>query len=244
MDYLQDNNNFDKRYFPDLTDEQKKLFIINTNRFERISVSEEEYHNSIIIPKQSSPPVAGQLRSLNLIVDLATNAHLLPNQEIETHEFDDKFSWFKRLHKNVLYNFAQKNKTNNQTLEYPQENDLGTYRTEAKYLNGIKMPDPHNINKLLTFAFNDYLKVYNRYHPLLENPRNMEMSDWRKLEKATYQISLDVCCIKPFADGSNRVARLAENLLRLNVGLKFKTYDKIEPLQDIVKHQKANYLRF
>lgn len=244
MDEFIPISDFEKRYFPDITDDEKKKFIIATNKFERISITEDQYHSSIMMPAQAPPAIAGQLRAINLITDLATNQNLIPIKLVTSLTFDKSFSWFRRLHKNVLYNFALQGKLIKNNIDYPQENELGMYRNKEKYLGAMKMPPSDIILKLLADTFNDYIHVYKRYHDRLSNPRDMELSDWKKIEKAAHQVNLEICCIKPFNDASNRVGRLTENLLRLNTGLKFKTFDNVDLLPVLTQLQKTKYAQY
>ena len=229
---------FNRRWFPELTDENKKQFIINTHAFDRISISEDTYHSAIMTPSKADANVAGHLRAINLIVELAKNPQLLPLKHITTNEFDNTFSWFKRLHKNILYNLAVIGKQIKDSQDYPSEQSLGVFRQRDKIFAQHKACDPNKITLLLTNTFNNYTKVYTRYHDTLAFPSGMEANDWRKLERAAQTVCLDICAIQPFDDASNRVARLTENLLRLNVGLKFKTYQNTDATTLIVEHQK------
>lgn len=228
---------FDRRWFPDPTDEDKKRFIINTHKFDKVIITEDQYHTAIMTPSRADPTIAGHLRAINLVVDLAKNPQLLPLKAITTNEFDATFSWFKRLHKNILYNLALKGKLINNNLDYPQQELLGTFRTKDKIFAQYKAPNPTKIINLLTNSLNDYTKVYTKYHDTLNFPANMDITDWRKLERAAHTVCLDICAIQPFEQASNQVARLTENLLRLNVGLKFKTYQQSDPISDINSHQ-------
>jgi fido (protein-threonine AMPylation protein) len=84
--------------------------------------------------------------------------------------------------------------------------------------------------------------VHDKYKDDLSNPRMLELQDWKILEKAAHTLCLRICCIKPFNDGSNRIARLIENLVRLNVGLRFKvTIDKNDFLKEVQNLQDQEY---
>ena len=234
---------FDQRQFPEVSEKDKTEFILFTNKFERITLTEESIVSDLIQPQKASPAVAGQYRGINLILEMAPNPNLLPcHTNINNYNFDKYFKWLKTLHKNVLYDFYLRGDQLDNFIDYPHVKDLGTYRYEDKILGNRKMPNPENIKALLAQAFIDYLTVYHKYHDLLSNPRMLETNDWKKLTDAAYQLNLNICCIKPFKDGSNRVARLVENLVRLNVGLRFRTFDDNKDLlSDIWKLQDQRY---
>lgn len=237
---------FDLRHFPAVSEDEKTEFILFTNKFERINLTKEAIITDIVQPSKASPAVSGQYRAINLILQMATNPNLLPSHKNITKTTIDKhFPWLKLLHKNVMYDFFRRGEQLHNFIDYPNDKDIGVYRYETKILGSRKMPDPEYIKTLLAEAYLEYLTVYHKYQDSISNPRMLEAKDWKKLGDAAYQFNLHVCCIKPFKDGSNRVARLAENLLRLNVGLKFRTFDDTKDLlSDIWKLQDQKYKNY
>ena len=234
---------FDKRRYPDVSEEDKINFILHSNDFERISMKFDEIQAQLLIPQKASPAVQGQMRSLNILFELASDPELVPEAKlISDRSFDKLFPWFKRFHKNLMHDFFKKGELLVNHYDYPSEDELGQYRTIEKILGHRKMPEPENITRLLAEAFQNFAKTYNKYKDAFSNPRVLELQDWQKLEKDIHKLALSICCIKPFKDGSNRVARLTENLLRLNIGLKFKIYsDKDKYLNDIQALQDSDY---
>jgi len=143
-----------------------------------------------------------------------------------------------------MYDFSRKGEELLNQIDYPQMSELGIYRTEEKTLGHRLMPAPEQVKPLLANAFQDYCKTYDKYRDDFCNPRLIEMHDWKALEVAAHKLALRICCIKPFNDGSNRISRLVENLLRLNTGLKFKVYtDKNTYLKEIQELQDLEYKR-
>jgi hypothetical protein len=234
---------FDLRQFPAITEDDKADFIIHTNKFERIYLTKENVVSDLVQPQKASPAVAGQYRAINLIQHLATNPNLIPlHKPVTNNSFDKLFDWFKLLHKNILYDFYLRGEQYNNFIDYPMLKEIGVYRYEDKILGSRKMPDPQHIKDLLAKAFVEYITVYRRYADNLNNPRMLDFKDWKRLGDAAYQLNLHICCIKPFKDGSNRVARLTENLLRLNVGLRFRTFDDLrDPNGPIWRMQDSIY---
>lgn len=243
MDELIPITDFDKRYFPDVSEDEKINYIMHSNDFERISMKFEQVQSYLLIPQKSPPAVQGQMRCVNLILSLATNPDLIPKpSQISTTSFNKLFPWFVNLHKNLLYDFAKKGEELYNVSDYPSIQELSQLRQYEKVLGNRTMPHPDSIKQLLVQAFKDYATIYHEYHTNLSNPRMLETSDWQKLEKAAHTLALDIACIKPFNDGSNRIARLVENLVRLNTGLKFKIFDdKQKFLNEVWEHQDSKY---
>lgn len=243
MDELIPLTDFDKRFYPEVTENEKINFIVHSNLFERIHLKFEQVQSFLLIPQKAPPAVQGQMRALNWIFDLAQNPDLIPKPKtISPTSFDSLFPWFAKLHKNLMYDFSRKGEELLNQIDYPKPEELGTYRQEDKKMGHRIMPNPSNIKTLLSQTFKTYSSVYNKYKDDLANPRALEHSDWIALEKAAHHTALSICCIKPFNDGSNRIARITENLLRLNTGLKFKIYtDKNLFLNEIWELQDQNY---
>lgn len=234
---------FDQRFFPEITENEKVKFILHTNAFERLTLTEDQIQSSIMIQQQADPLVSGQIRCISLIEILAKNQNLIPKPEqIQVNTLASQFRWLYDLHGNLLMNLALKGEKMMNEYDYPKRSELGQYRSEEKVLGHRTMPKPENIKQLLAEAFKEYATVYHKYHDALSNPRVMEKEDWQRLERAAYRLGLRICCIKPFRDGSNRVGRLTENLLRLNCGLKFRILeDKDAFLKDVWSLQDEEY---
>lgn len=243
MDELIPITDFDKRYFPDISEDERINFILHSNDFERITMKFEEIQSQLLIPTKGKPAVQGQKRCLEYVIDLASNPDLMPPaNQITPAKFDKLFSWFPYFHKNLMYDFSRKGEELLNQIDYPHLSELGTYRNEDKSLGHRVMPRPDQIKPLLAKAFTRYCKTYDTYREGFSNPRLIETHDWKILEQATHRLGLDICCIKPFQDGSNRIARLVENLTRLNVGLKFKiNTDKNAYLKEIWELQDSEY---
>lgn len=243
MEELIPITDFDKRYFPEISEEEKINFIMHSNDFERISMKYEQIQANLLIPQKAPPAVQGQMRCLNWITDLASNPDLIPKPaSITPSSFDALFPWFPKLHKNLLHDFARKGEELLNQIDYPSTQELGIYRTDEKALAQRQMPPPYAIKKCLSDSFKNYATIYNLYKDSLSNPRLIETSDWKLLEKEAHNLALHISCIKPFSDGSNRIARITENLLRLNVGLKFKIFtDKNAFLKEVLSLQDSYY---
>ena len=108
------------------------------------------------------------------------------------------------------------------------------------------MPSPFEFTKHLEIWWNDIVEFHNKIKHKIEMPTLFEENDIKLLVDKAYETNLKICCIKPFIDGSNRVARLTENLFRLNWGLPWKIIssdhdEKLNYVDDIKKMQK-NYM--
>lgn len=243
MDELIPLTDFDQRYFPEPSEEDKVNFIMYSNKFERIEHKFDQIQSQLLIPSRADPAISGQMRCINLILNLAKNPDLIPKPHlINPVKFDKLFPWVKQLHKNILYDFSRKGTELLNAIDYPTPEELGNYRTEPKTLGSKVMPPPEQIKTLLASLFSDYSKTYHKYADAINAPMLMEKEDWITLEKQIYHTSLSFACIKPFKDGSNRTARLIENLLRFNIGLKIKIHtDKDSYLKDLINLQNKYY---
>lgn len=243
MDNLIPLSDFDKRNFPPISHQEKVDFIIFTNSFEKIKLTNDTVESSLISPQRADPFVSGAMRCIHMIESLAPDQNLIPNpSDINIISFDQLFPWFKRFHKNMLYDAAKKGEQLCNDFDYPLVSSLATFRDTDKFLGHRKMPDPQNITSLLVKSFKEYAQVHFSYKDKISNPRSLEHKDWKIMEQACYKLSLDVCCIKPFEDGSNRVARFCENLLRLNLGLKFVIHkNPDEYLKALTSHQDSYF---
>lgn len=243
MDELIPMTDFDQRYYPEISEEEKVNFIMHSNSFERIVHKYDQIQAHLLFPSRADPAVSGQMRCLHLIFELAKNIDLIPKPEvINSKNFDKVFPWVKQLHKNLLHDFSRKGEELLNQIDYPQPEDLGNYRNEPKSLGHRIMPPPEEIKPLLVSLFSNYSKTYHKYKEGIEAPILMEDKDWLCLENQIHQTSLGFACIKPFKEGSNRTARLIENLLRLNTGLRFKiNTDKDTYLKELTSLQDSDY---
>jgi Fic family protein len=242
MEYLS-LSDFDKRYFPPISEDEKIQFILHSNSFERISLTPESIKKSMINQKAADPAVAGQMRLIHYAEILAADPELFPQpNKITPYNFNTLFPWFTKLHTNLFIDFSRKGKELDNTLDYPQEHELGIYRTEEKYLGNRKMPPPHSIPHHLAQTFKNFSNTLCQYKEGIDNPRLLETKDWIIIEKAAYHLNLSISCIKPFNDGSNRIGRITENIARLNVGLKFKIIKEHSTLlKDIWEFQDSHF---
>ena len=243
MDELIPLTDFDKRSFPDLTEQEKINFIMHSNDFERISMKFEDIEVQLLSPNKTKPAVSGQMRSIHKIIDLAKEPDIFPRaKDITPYNFDSLFPWFAKLHKELMYDFSKQGEKMLNEVDYPAMSELATYRQDDKKLGERLMPPPHKIKELLAQAFTDFCSTYDLYRDSFSNPRLIETHDWKTIEAAAHKLGLAICCIKPFNDGSNRIGRIVENLARLNTGLKFKIHtDKQAYLKEIWQLQDSEY---
>lgn len=234
------------RVFPETSQDVLIAFIYHTNRIERIPMNKKIIEDTLY-QKESNPYVEGHLRAITLVHQLAVDPDLLPNQVNTIFEFDDKFAWLKRLHRNIMRPIAEFGvMTLDNSLIHP--NDVGAYRQSSKSIKSeqnniiidIEMPGPLTIREHLKNWANDLCSFHNKMKRTIEYGRYSKLDTEALIDKA-YEANLKLCCIKPFTDGNNRLGRLVENLLRLNWGLPWKIIqidDKEQLLNDLRKMQK------
>lgn len=189
------------------------------------------------------PLATGQFSAVNIVLrDLAPKEDLLLQPEKLRSELDshDHLKWLRDLHSTMfmpIYLLGQKTLDPNT----PPKHTLGSYRSSRKVLGPRVMPSPIAIKKLLHRWLLDLSKYNKDISYKLNNPRMLSKMDLQDISMHAYHAGIQVCCIKPFEDGSNRIGRLIENTLRLHWGLPWKTIladKKDEYLNDIFEMQK------
>ena len=235
-----------QRVFPNPTQDTLIAFIYHTNRIERIPMNKRTI-DAALSQKESDPYVEGHLRAITLIQQLATDPGLIPDKVTTIFDFDNKFPWLRRIHRNVMRPVAEFGVMQLDT-SYIHPTDVGVYRSSHKFLKRhdergnlfqVNMPDPIFVRELLTEWAQDLCKFHNEYKGTIDYGRYTQ-DDVKLFVDKAYESNLKLCCIKPFEDGSNRVGRLIENLLRMNWGLPWKTInfdDKDQLLDDLREMQ-------
>lgn len=210
--------------FPPSTKDQLVSFAFHSTRMERIPISKQDIHDTIS-GGNPNPWLTGQLTCVNLVNELATNPDLLPS-ETNTYQTPIHLKWMIRIHKNLMNPVA---KHGEMMIEEGliKTAQVGRWRQERHFIDGIdgkrEMPSPIILHKLLNEWFTDLIDFHNNIRHNLDNSNLIDNSLIKVLADKAYESNLKICCMKPFIDGSNRVARLTENLLRQNWGLPWKT---------------------
>lgn len=242
-----------KRIYPFPNEDSIIAFVYHTNRLERIPMN-KNIITETLQKKDANPHVVGQMKCMSLIQTLATDPDLLPSSVNSIYDIDNKFPWIKRLHRNLMNAEAEYGM---QTLDarYIKPADVGIYRQNEKSISAhsddmrnvfqIPMPSPIVVRDHLLDLLKDLCQFNNEYRPIVESSR-YDGDTAEALVNKAYDINLRLCCIKPFEDGSNRFARLVENLLRFNWGLPIKIItedDKDKYLEDMreMQHQYSQF---
>ncbi len=222
-------------------------FAFHSTRIERIPVSSQQIDNTLS-GGDPHPSLEGQLKCLNLILQLAPNPNLLPESSSCAYDSLNHLSFMKRLNLNLLK--AECLHAEKFGQDYFPISKIGQWREERKFYHTLKgqieAPSPFNISNLLHDWFSNLLEFHNSMKPKLDSPHLLTKDDITSLSKKAREANLKICCIKPFARGSNRTARLVENLLRLNWCLPLKTIrheDEYKlPYIDEIENMRQNYL--
>ena len=191
------------------------------------------------------PHVEGQLKCLNLVKTLAADPDLIPSAaDVKIYTAMDQFDWLKKLHKNLLKSVAEQGyMMGDRNVIHPS--DVGRWREARHWVSETEMPNPYSIKQHLYELLLNIANFHDTNREKIEQPHLLNEDDIEALVEKAYEINLRLCCIKPFQDGSNRVARLAENVFRLNWGLPFKIIrheDEFKlPYIDDIKKMQASY---
>ena len=233
------------RIFPNPTRDEQIAFTYHSTRIERIPLSKKDIDQTLSGSK-INPFVEGQLKCLNLTKTLASNENFIPHPDnVKTYNVLDHLEWMKNLHKNMLKTVAEYGyKMNDPNLIHPKY--VGKWRDSTHWVSETQMPNPFKIKQHLHHWLLNIANFHQQYKEKIEQPHLLNQQDIINLVNQTYDANLRICCIKPFQDGSNRIARLIENILRLNFGLPFKIIrfeDEFKmPYINDIKSMQINYL--
>jgi hypothetical protein len=228
--------------FPNPSHDTLTAFVYHTTRLERIPVFKSDLDKTLS-GADIKPNLEGQFKAIKVVINLAPNPELLPLSPPRDHiQALQQLKFLRVLHLNQFKTVAEENVKLLDTTNL-QPNDVGRWRQGPLFMASTEMPNPIKIQFLLFDWWSDLINFFNTYRSKIETPGTLEQDDLIKISKKAYETNLKLCCIKPFQDGSNRTARLVENLIRLNSGLPWKIIRhedefKFPYLEDIKKMQK------
>lgn len=231
------------RIFPKTDQELLLDFTYVTNRIERIPIPVDEVKGTLNKTCTPNPYIAGQLTCINLIKRLATNDDLIP-REVSYADTLDHLSFLKRIHLNMMKPIAVYQENIDEPNPYPLA-ECGQWRYSRKFILQKEMPSPHDIHNHLFNWLSDLADFQNEKRHKIETVQAYDENDIEEIVAQCYEANLKLCCIKPFTDGSNRLARLTEQLLRLNFGLPWKVIrhddSAYEPYIDDIREMQKEY---
>jgi hypothetical protein len=209
------------RRFPDPDNDAITAFSFHSTRIERIPISRQDIDQTLSGAK-INPFLEGQYKAIDLIRELATDPDLIPpTQPANWQSSLDQLYFLKRIHRNLFRTVADYGVlTIDPSILPPHQ--VGEWRDERKWVANKEMPNPVLVPHLLFDWWSDLISFHNQYREKIEMPQLLDDDDIKVLVNKAYETNLKLCCIKPFTDGSNRVARITENLLRFNWGLPLK----------------------
>lgn len=233
------------RQFPAPNQDLLTSFAYHSTRIDRVPVSRADIDQTLS-GKKINPHLEGQLKTCNLIPILASDPNLIPEtRPASWQEALIQLSFLKRIHANLFRTVAEQGQM---TLDASviQPHQVGEWREERKWIAGKEMPNPLDIPHLLKDWWIDMIDLHNLYREKIDNPSLLDDNDLKALVTGAYEANLKLCCIRPFAQGSNRTARAVENVFRLNFGLPFKVISHEDefkfPYIDDIKEMQRRYL--
>ncbi len=223
------------RQYPPPSTDTLVNFIANSVKLERIQITTDVIRKTMMKKEgdiDADPHAVGHFKAINYALLLAK----------EDHIFENVVEWLKRIHTNIMMPIAEHDiKTNNTHLWSFPKTQCGVLRGHDKAVGPTRMPNPARIPMLID-AWRKDLKEFDQANVTkITHPRLMTSEDIAELHRRAYQAGMDMACIKPFTDGSNRVSRVVENLIRLHFGLPWKIIEveqKDSYLDDLQKTQK------
>lgn len=209
------------RVFPDPSNDALIAFAYHSTRIERIPISRDDIDQTLAGSKVN-PYLEGQFKACDLIRILAPDENFIPaTPPVSWQVCLDQLYFLRRIHRNLFRTVAEHGLLTDDRTVIPL-NQVGEWRDERKWVANKEMPNPIMVPHHLYDWWTDLIEFHNQYRQKIEMPQLLEEDDIKALADKAYETNLKLCCIKPFSDGSNRVARVTENLLRLNWGLPFK----------------------
>lgn len=232
------------RKFPNPHINTLKSYVVHTNLLERLPSNMSIVEKAIKEGKENGDPYAtGQFSAINYILrNLLSNDDLLPNSKLLVSEQSsfEKTEWIRTLHSLQMTPIRlHLEKMLDPTAPLPHH--IGSYRFFKKVLGTRMMPNPTSIKKHMHELLLSICSFNESIDQKIKNPFMLSKMDLQTISDICYETNLKICCIKPFEDGSNRIARLVENALRLYWGLPWKIIqieDKDKYLSDIFEMQK------
>lgn len=236
------------RIFPKPKQDIQMEFITHSCALEGIQILPEDITRAIRDGSRkmndSNPHVVGHFAALNLIVTNAYKTDLFPTKTclVSTNVLESKIQMVQKIH-TALFDPVAKHSERLLGTQLMALNMVGKFRQRAKKLGPRQMPDHREIRTLLKEWFIEAGEFQETWNKKLNTPGIYSMDDIDQINNICYDLHLKLICIKPFEDGSNRVARIMWNLLRMNSGLPFwvikkdnnKSYlDDIFRMQDLV----------
>lgn len=233
------------RSYPNPSMDTLKIFVVHTNLLERLPMNLKIVEKTMKEGKEHGDPLAaGQFSAINQVLAVAKKEDLIPSPSLLKTEVEssEHLQWIRDLHSSVftpIVTSAEKKLDPNCIPRHA----IGRYRTSRRVIGPRTMPSPFAINRLLHHLLKDLATFHQSMASKIQNPFSLSKDDIHQLAQRAHDVNLRLCCIKPFEDGSNRIARLVENALRLNWGLPWKTIlidEKDDYLARIFEMQK-NY---
>ena len=223
------------RIFPNPTQTEQRDFIRHSCLLEGIPMSEDIIDRSMSEEKDGNPFATGHFAACNLVVTNAHRVDLLPRRSASISDsrgasisdsrgstlseeiLRDKRGLFCKIHKALMEPVA-KNGPKGQGYDTIEHYQIGTLRRRPKKIGDRTMPDPGAVQRLLDKLIIDIAEFHDKHYDRL-NASNIDWNEIQGISDQIWEFHLRLICIKPFEDGSNRVARLFLNLMRLNFGL-------------------------
>lgn len=232
------------RIFPKPEQDTLTGFVYHSCRMERVPVSFQDIQQTLT-GASSNPWLEGQFKAVNLAMALATNPDLIPKTPPKDHRQSlEQLVFLRQLHLNQFRLVAEHAKKLEDTSMIDPK-DVGNWRQGPHRVGSTEMPNPIQIQFLLLDWWKELIDFHNQYRTKIETRFGLESPDITALANQAYNSHLKLCCIKPFQDGSNRTARLVENMLRLNWGLPWivhRSEDQFKlPYVDDIKSIQKNY---
>lgn len=227
--------------FPRVSDSEKTDFIQNTNALAGNKIEKSEIADYFLKPKRDNPAITGQVSAINLALHFAEKRDLIPRKIATRSNFDRLYPWFRKINLNILGDYVEHGTLYRYNRAEQTIDDIQTYRNIDLAHSYGASPYPSRIRELLADAFNVYSQTYRKLAPHLDNPRMIDRELREEANDAARAVNLKISAIKPFVDGSNRVGRITENILRLNIGSTFNTFEGCDLARDIQDVYKKYY---
>lgn len=224
------------RPFPPPSKEALTAFIYHSVQLERLPITFGDISKSMTLKETDAdidPHACGHFKAINHVLKITKEDSLLKDIE-----------WTKTLHKMLFEPIVRHDWITASDQPFPPA-AVGTYRLTEKFIGNTRMPNPFQIPRLMEELRQKLLQLDQRLATKMTNARLLTPEDLKDIRTTAHMANLDICCIKPFLDGSNRVGRLVENCLRLHWLMPWQVFSSDpNPKDDLIEELEAHQRLF
>lgn len=220
------------------TEQELVDFIVATHNCDHITLTHQDVTNTIKNTGVPSPYVQGHRKALKYaVIDLCGSTDF-PIRDISMLSQDNVLThlhWLTELHSMIMYPVAQAN-----LFSYAENNistsQCGTLRSTSKALAFNMAPEPNIIPTLLFLWLKELATINNEVKDNIDNPYGLTQYQAKRMGNFAKETPMFISCLQPFDNGNNLVARIVENIIRINWYMPWKIINPGHQLDEFNKN--------